>query len=198
MLLYGAGGHAKTVIACALSHGIEIKGIFDDNLPRNTSLSIPVLGRYDPSMFPSVPIIISIGSNHARKTVSATITHHFGEVEHTSALNDAATIGEGTVCLHRSVIQVGTTLGRHVIVNTGAIVEHDCLVGDFVHIAPAVVICGHVRIGESTFVGAGSIIAPNLEIGKNCMIAAGSVITTNIPTGAVVRGNPGRIVRINS
>jgi sugar O-acyltransferase (sialic acid O-acetyltransferase NeuD family) len=198
MLLYGAGGHAKTIIACALSCGIEIKGIFDDDPSKHDLCGIPFLGRYDPAVFPNEPLIISIGSNPTRKMVSATVTHRLGQVEHTSALVGAhTTIAEGTVCMHLTVIQSGTIIGRHVIVNTGAIVEHDCTVGDFVHLAPAVVLCGHVRIGENTIVGAGTIITPNLEVGKNCTIAAGSVITTNIPAGATVRGNPGRIVRIH-
>jgi sugar O-acyltransferase (sialic acid O-acetyltransferase NeuD family) len=199
MLLYGAGGHAKTIIACAHSHGIEVKGIFDDNLSRHTFRPIPILGPYDPSAYPYMPIIISIGSNHNRNKVSTTIAHGFGQLVHATALIDSsAEMAEGTVCLHHSVVQASAMLGRHVIVNTGAIVEHDCVVGDFVHIGPAVVLCGHVRVGENTMVGAGTVVAPNLEIGKNCMIAAGSVITTNIPAGAIVRGNPGRIVKIIS
>jgi sugar O-acyltransferase (sialic acid O-acetyltransferase NeuD family) len=199
MLLYGAGGHAKTVISCLHKNGIPINGIFDDNPFKKEILSIPVTAPYDPGMFPTDAIIITVGDNGIRRAISKIVLHSFGKVIHPSVmLGSDVQIMDGTVVMHHAVIQLGTIIGRHVIVNTGAIIEHDCTIGNFVHIAPSVTLCGHVNVGENTLIGAGSIVVPKIVIGKNCLIAAGSVITSNIPDGAVVRGNPGRIIKVCS
>jgi bifunctional N-acetylglucosamine-1-phosphate-uridyltransferase/glucosamine-1-phosphate-acetyltransferase GlmU-like protein len=43
--------------------------------------------------------------------------------------------------------------------------------------------------------GANATILPGLTIGENAMIGAGAVVTKDVPAGAVVMGNPARIVR---
>lgn len=71
-----------------------------------------------------------------------------------------------------------TVLGEYVTVGHGAIV-HGCIVGD------------------NTIVGMGAIVLNGARIGKNCMVGAGAVVTgkMNAPDGALVLGNPARVVR---
>jgi sugar O-acyltransferase (sialic acid O-acetyltransferase NeuD family) len=199
MLLYGASGHAKVIISCLNACGIKVAAIFDDDLSKKELWQAPVVGSYDAQHEVHEPLIIAIGYNHIRQKIAANIAHSFGIVVHPSAIvDDSVKIGEGTVVFHRVVIQADAQIGKHVIINTSASVDHDCIIEDFVHIAPNVALCGNVRIGEGTLIGAGSVVAPNLSIGRNCMIAAGSVVTRNIADNCIVRGNPARIVKINS
>ena len=196
MLLFGAGGHAKVLLSCLRAADIEINGIFDDAPLSKTPFNVPFPGIYDFGFCPDESLIIAIGDNFTRRRISSRIHHRFGKLLHPSAIIDGSVnVLEGSVILHRSVLQADTIVGRHVIINTGAVVEHDCVIEDFVHLAPGVIACGGVKIGENTLIGAGSIIAQNLTIGKNCLIAAGSVVTTYIPDGAVARGNPARVIR---
>lgn len=51
----------------------------------------------------------------------------------------------------------------------------------------------HIENGAS--IGAGAVILPGLTIGKNAMVGAGSVVTKSVPPGAIVVGNPARVVR---
>ena len=39
------------------------------------------------------------------------------------------------------------------------------------------------------------MILPGITIGERALIGAGAVVTTSVPAGAVVVGNPARIVR---
>lgn len=56
-----------------------------------------------------------------------------------------------------------------------------------------------VVVGDDVFVGANAIILKGVHIGSGCIIGAGSVVTLrDIPSGAVVAGNPARIIRQTS
>jgi acetyltransferase-like isoleucine patch superfamily enzyme len=50
-----------------------------------------------------------------------------------------------------------------------------------------------VKRGAS--IGTGATILPNLCIGENAIVGAGSVITRDVPAGAVVAGNPAKVLR---
>ena len=197
MLIYGAGGHAKVVISCLIANGIDVKGVFDDDLSKEFICTIPLTGVYSKYLFDKESIIVAIGNNKLRRTIVESIDHKFGSVLHPSAIIDkSVTISEGTVVLHGSILQADVTIGKHVIINTRVSVDHDCQIGDFVHLAPSVTLCGNVKIGENTFIGAGSVVVPNISIGSNCFIAAGSIVTESIPSRSTARGNPARIIRI--
>jgi acetyltransferase-like isoleucine patch superfamily enzyme len=53
---------------------------------------------------------------------------------------------------------------------------------------------GRIRIGNDVFVGAGATLLPGVEIGDRAIVGAGSVVTKSVPTGAVVGGNPARML----
>ncbi len=50
-----------------------------------------------------------------------------------------------------------------------------------------------VRKGAS--IGSGAVIMCDVTIGEGALVGAGAVVTKDVPSGAVVAGNPARIVR---
>ncbi|MGE5057554.1 MAG: acyltransferase [Acidobacteriota bacterium] len=50
-----------------------------------------------------------------------------------------------------------------------------------------------VKKGAS--IGSGATILSNLIIGENAIVGAGSVVTKSVPPGAIVAGNPARLLR---
>lgn len=44
-------------------------------------------------------------------------------------------------------------------------------------------------------IGSGAVVLGGIEIGEGALVGAGAVVTRDVPPGAVVAGNPGRVIR---
>ena len=55
-----------------------------------------------------------------------------------------------------------------------------------------------VVIGDGVRIGAGAMVLKGVHVGDGAAIAAGTVVTSDVPAGALVAGNPGRIVEAGS
>ena len=56
-----------------------------------------------------------------------------------------------------------------------------------------------IKIGAGCFIGSGAIINGGVEIGDNTIVCSGSVITKDQPSGVIVAGVPGKVIKkINS
>ena len=196
VILQGGGDHARVVVDCLQDLGADIIGIFDPKY-QGELFKVPQRGKYDRASYPEALCVIAIGDNAIRKKVAAETAHRFFNVIHpTAVVSQKASIGNGSMILHNTVIQANTKIGEHVIVNTSAQVDHDCHIGSYAHIAPGVVLCGTVTVGEGTFIGAGAVVIPGKKIGRWATVGAGAVVISDLPDYATAVGNPARIVRV--
>lgn len=53
---------------------------------------------------------------------------------------------------------------------------------------------GCVEIMDNCFIGSHSIILPDVKIGPDAIVAAGAVVTKDVPRGAIVGGNPAKVI----
>jgi sugar O-acyltransferase (sialic acid O-acetyltransferase NeuD family) len=189
VFVYGAGGHARVVIDTIESSncGCAVSFVVDDDvrLHGRQLLGHPIRPR---DAIRDEPGFIAIGANPARlKTASRFRGRLIVVVHRRSYIARGVPVGEGSVFVAGSIVNVGAVIGENVIVNTGATVGHDCVIGDGVHIAPGCHLCGHVQVGEGSFLGVGTLVTPGVSIGKNVFIHAGSRITRDIPDGETVQ-----------
>lgn len=95
---------------------------------------------------------------------------------------DTLTVGENSNIQDGSILHadegVPLTIGRDVTVGH-KVMLHGCTIGD------------------NTLIGIGSVVLNGAVIGKNCLIGANTLITEGkvIPDGAMVMGQPGKVVR---
>ena len=100
----------------------------------------------------------------------------------------------GNVSLHgNATITIGdnTMIAYGVVINTSTH-DYNC------HPMWAKRIDLPVKIGCDVWIGLGAIILPGVIIEDYAVIGAGSVVTSNVPTGAIVAGNPCRILRFRN
>jgi UDP-2-acetamido-3-amino-2,3-dideoxy-glucuronate N-acetyltransferase len=56
-------------------------------------------------------------------------------------------------------------------------------------------VCVPTRIKRGASIGSGATLLCGITIGENAVIGAGSVVTKDVPAGAVVAGNPARLIK---
>jgi sugar O-acyltransferase (sialic acid O-acetyltransferase NeuD family) len=205
--IYGASGHAKVVIESLASRGIDIAGLYDDDVKKHRQFIVghSVIGdracllENIKSLGSACYVIIAIGNNRIRQCIYTDLKKlgvRFGLAQHASAsLSLQSMVGEGSVVFNQVIVQAGSQIGRNVILNTGAIIDHDCKIADHVHIAPGAVLCGDVSVGEGSMVGAGATVIQGVSIGSNVMVAAGAVVTKNIGDNVLVAGCPAKVIK---
>ena len=57
------------------------------------------------------------------------------------------------------------------------------------------VVAQSVEIGKNCWIGTRSMICPGVKIEDGAIVAMGSVVTKSVPKGAIVGGNPAKIIK---
>jgi sugar O-acyltransferase (sialic acid O-acetyltransferase NeuD family) len=196
VVLVGAGGHGKVVLATLRACGLEVALAVDDDRDKHGAewLGLPVVapeGRLD-----GCSAILAIGDNAQRARFSRRFerTTWIAAIHPRAFVDPSASIGPGTVVLAGAIVQAGARIGRHVIVNTGATVDHDCVLGDYVHVGPGVHLAGGVVVEEGALVGIGGVATPGVRIGAWSTVGAGAALVRDVEPRSTAVGVPARRV----
>jgi UDP-perosamine 4-acetyltransferase len=206
VLILGAGGHARVLLAILQAQGVTPVGYIAPQ-PADSGLwpeDIPHLGgddlleRLDPGARVLVNGLGSTGRVRRRREVFERAREAgfvFRGLRHRSAMVDpSADIDETALIMAGAVIQCGVQIGANVLVNTGAVVDHDCRIGAHSHIATGARLAGEVTIGESAHIGSGATVIQQIDVGRGSVVGAGAVVIRPVEADAVHVGIPARLL----
>ncbi len=178
IVVYGGGGHGKTLIELLRQLGTyQIAGVIDDGLPAGTQvLGLPVLGGaetlaglYERGIRQAVNAVGGIGNLAIRLQVFRRLAEAgfvCPAVVHPRAVVEAsARLAAGVQVFAQAYVGSEARVGFGGIVNTGAILSHDCLLGDYVNISPGAILAGEVQVGSGALVGMGATVNLQVKIG---------------------------------
>ena len=200
IIVYGGGGHGKTVIELLRAlGGYNILGVVDDGLaPNGLVMGLPVLGGAEalPGLYArgvrlAANAVGGIGNITPRIQVFGRLAQAgFGcptLVHPTAYLEPSASLSPAVHVFARAYVGSEARVGYGCIVNTGAIVSHDCLLGDYANISPGAMLAGCVEVGASALVGMGVTVNLGVKIGPGARLGNGATIKKDVPERGVVR-----------
>jgi len=118
-------------------------------------------------------------------------------------IGDDVSIGSGSNVEHHVRIGNRVRLHSNVFVPEWSVLEDDCWLGPNVVVTnaryPATPTTKEELVGvyieKRAKIGANTTILPGVRIGTDALVGAGAVVTVDVPPGAVVAGNPARIIK---
>jgi sugar O-acyltransferase (sialic acid O-acetyltransferase NeuD family) len=200
LIVYGAGGHGKSVVELVRAVGTyELVGLLDDGVaPGTMVLGLEVLGGEEKlgelvarGVVQAANAVGGVGDLASRESVFQRILDSGMScptlVHPTAFLERSASLSSGIQVFPHAYVGSESSVGFGVIVNTGAVVSHDCRVGDYSNIAPGAILAGGVKVGERVLIGMGVTINLNVRIGSGVRIGNGAVVKGDVPDGGIVR-----------
>jgi len=130
-------------------------------------------------------------------------TGHGVLVREENKIGDNVSIGSHSIVEHHVTIGNGVRIHSNVFVPEFSILEDECWLG------PNVVVTNAryprsknvkenlkgATIKRDAKIGANATLLPGVVIGENALVGAGAVVVDDVPDGAVVVGNPARVVK---
>jgi UDP-N-acetylbacillosamine N-acetyltransferase len=193
-IIYGCGGHARSVADVCLFNDIEDLLFVDEQVREQEKL----FGFDVVNLLPkhSLPCIVAIGDNHKRAQLFTTLknSHHLLStvIAHDAYVSRHANLALGVFVGHAVHIGPNVSIDENTIINTRSIIEHDCKIGKHSHVSVNSVVAGRSQLGEFVMIGTGAVVINNVKICSHVTIGAGAVVIDDITEPGTYVGVPAR------
>jgi sugar O-acyltransferase (sialic acid O-acetyltransferase NeuD family) len=115
-------------------------------------------------------------------------------VDSTAVVADGVLTGTGIWAQAGAMAMEGARIGSHVALRAGCHVSHDCTISDYVSIGISAILCGYGTVERGAYIAPGAIIRDRVKVGSFSVVGLGAVVVEDVPPGAIVAGNPARVI----
>lgn len=200
LIIFGGGGHGKTVIDLVQAIGsYRIVGVIDDGLPPGSDvIGVPVLGgAKDLEEWHSRGVRLAVNAvggigNVAVRIKIFDILAQAGFfcptlVHPTAVIERSAILEAGVQVLAHGYVGSAARVGFGTVLNVGATVSHDCNLGRVVNLSPGATLAGNVIIEDHTQIGMCATVNLGIIVGEAARLGNGCTVKANVPAGTRVR-----------
>lgn len=195
--VFGAGGHARSVIALLQSLKKNVRKVVDPAARAGEYiLGVPVYP-LENIVISLNSLVLAIGDNteRAAKLQEFSATVYSLPLIHASAdVHTQAQIGAASMCFAGCYIGPSVQVGQNNLINTRAVLEHEVRIGDHNHVSVAAVLLGRVTLGSFCFIGAGAVIRDSVSICDGVTVGANAYVAKSITEPGVYIRVPARKV----
>jgi UDP-N-acetylbacillosamine N-acetyltransferase len=197
LVIFGCGGHGRSVAATALSLGYE-SIVFIDPAARGgeTLLDMPVFSRLPEDA--RVNAVAIATSGEARKRERQILDIRKAGLRLTTLVAPSAVVathaslGSGVFVGPNAYVGPLAQIEDGVIINTRAMVEHDSTIGAFTHVAVGAIVAGRCHVGQRCFIGAGAVVIDDIVIGDDIIVGAGATVVGQLHETGKYVGTPAK------
>ncbi|WP_044600230.1 2,3,4,5-tetrahydropyridine-2,6-dicarboxylate N-acetyltransferase [Candidatus Stoquefichus massiliensis] len=130
------------------------------------------------------------------------LTNINARIEPGALIRDNVEIGDHAVIMMGAIINIGAKIGEDSMIDMGAILGGRAIVGKRCHVGAGAVLAGVIEppsatpviLEDDVLIGANAVVVEGVRVGKGAVVGAGSIVLKDVPAGAVVAGNPARII----
>lgn len=200
MVLFGCGGHARSIIGAIREICSETELILVDPNVKTDEIILGCNTEREYGLNGNDGYIVAVGCNDKRGKLYGLLKEPgsgqpISVVSQYAHIGMEAEIGRGTFVSANAYVAPQAKVGYNSIINTGSVVEHEVKIGNHTHIAPHTTVCGRAEIGNHVFCGAGSIVIDKIRICDHVIIGAGAVVKEDITEPGTYVGVPARKIK---
>ena len=107
-------------------------------------------------------------------------------------------IGDNCFILENNTLQPYSRIGANVVLWSGNHIGHHSVIEDHAFVTSHVVISGHCTICRNTFLGVNAAVRDGVKLGEHTYVGMAAAVLRDTPALAVVKGNPGELMKITS
>ena len=145
-------------------------------------------------------------------------TAHHVVIREEAKIGDGCVFGNGTVIREGAILKENVRLMESVVISENAEIGNDVFIGPNVSFAGGRYMTGALEaagrltreaatslegrywerplvVEDDVRIGANAVILAGVRLGRECIVAAGAVVSNDVLPGAMVAGNPGRLLR---